>query len=475
MNTTITAEKLIAETERRLRTDEAILNIKNHQDKELSSDRIIAGALFDLMGMLTTQDETVTLGGCHEAGIAVKMLERFAEKRGLNLDDADVSGWRAALAASPQLPVAEQPAGQAVAICSTIYEIANNLGEATSGFKHQADVDAINPYIEQLFDLYGSLSDPMPAPAAPHSPVAQMSGDDGFRAWASQNGYPMALDKDGNYLWDTTKSALKVWQAASHPSNAAGQDAQKPVAWLAEQWSPPNLAGEPNWITVATTSEPTGWVGFRNVRPCYAAPVPPVMQAPEGWKLLPLKLTTKMEDVLEFGRKQPAHNTYLNLLKVAPPALAAPCVPQVVQAPEGWKLVPIEPSAEMLLAYRAFIDRREYFKDLSIYKAIIDAAPQPIAASPSIVPTEQQWQDMTGYGQVKVGDFISFFIGEQHFDERVKEVLNPGTEREELIYNKKKNYYVISKNVLTGFGNVKQFRFCTTASNAGEAKQGEES
>ena len=85
---------------------------------------------------------------------------------------------------------------------------------------------------------------------------------------------------------------------------------------------------------------------------------------------------------------------------------------------------------------------------------------KPYAAPPTqAIAVEAAWQDMTEYGQVKVGDFISFWIGDEHFDEQVKEVLNAGTDREELIYNKMKNYYVVSKNVLTGFGNVKQFRW----------------
>lgn len=99
-------------------------------------------------------------------------------------------------------------------------------------------------------------------------------------------------------------------------------------------------------------------------------------------------------------------------------------------------------------------------------RLILDAATQVVAGQPM-----RQWQSMTDYGQVKVGDFISFFIGDDHFDERVKFILNAGSDREELIYNKEKNYYVISKNVLTNFGNVKDFRFFSNAvaSNAGKA------
>ncbi len=51
-----------------------------------------------------------------------------------------------------------------------------------------------------------------------------------------------------------------------------------PVAWLAEQWGPSsnphNIGGE--WTTVSTTSDPTGWDGFRNARPLYAAQPAPI-------------------------------------------------------------------------------------------------------------------------------------------------------------------------------------------------------
>jgi len=58
-----------------------------------AQDAVIAGALFDLMGFLTTLDEPVALGSTEEAAIAVELLQRWAAKRGLNLDDADVKGW----------------------------------------------------------------------------------------------------------------------------------------------------------------------------------------------------------------------------------------------------------------------------------------------------------------------------------------------------------------------------------------------
>lgn len=57
--------------------------------------KTIAGALFDFLGYLTTlpAQEAVTFSECHEASSAVEHLEKWAEKRSLSLDEADVLGW----------------------------------------------------------------------------------------------------------------------------------------------------------------------------------------------------------------------------------------------------------------------------------------------------------------------------------------------------------------------------------------------
>lgn len=55
------------------------------------------------------------------------------------------------LYAAPSQPVAGKPSDEQIK--QRIWQIANNLGEATSGFESQRDVDAINGYIEELFAL----------------------------------------------------------------------------------------------------------------------------------------------------------------------------------------------------------------------------------------------------------------------------------------------------------------------------------
>lgn len=60
---------------------------------------VIAGALFDFMGHLTSRDEVLTLSATHLATPAVDALAEWAKKRGLSLDGARVEDWQAALSA----------------------------------------------------------------------------------------------------------------------------------------------------------------------------------------------------------------------------------------------------------------------------------------------------------------------------------------------------------------------------------------
>jgi len=54
---------------------------------------IIAGALFDFMGWLTSRKERIVLSSADEASPAVDAIRDFAKMRGLSLDDARVQDW----------------------------------------------------------------------------------------------------------------------------------------------------------------------------------------------------------------------------------------------------------------------------------------------------------------------------------------------------------------------------------------------
>ena len=72
---------------------------------------------------------------------------------------------------------------------------------------------------------------------------------------------------------------------------------------------------------------------------------------------------------------------------------------------------------------------------------------------------------MTAPGQIKKGMLIVLVLKTEELDygkfqyEKVKEVLNPGTDREEVIYRKKKNWYFITSNVLNGHSRNKEIHF----------------
>jgi hypothetical protein len=59
---------------------------------------VIAGALFDFMGYLTSRRERIVLSASDDAAPAVDAIRDFATKRGLSLDDAQVREWIEALA-----------------------------------------------------------------------------------------------------------------------------------------------------------------------------------------------------------------------------------------------------------------------------------------------------------------------------------------------------------------------------------------
>jgi hypothetical protein len=61
---------------------------------------VIAGALFDFMGWLTSRPKRIMLSSADDASPAVDAIKDFAKMRGLSLDDAQVQSWQEALADS---------------------------------------------------------------------------------------------------------------------------------------------------------------------------------------------------------------------------------------------------------------------------------------------------------------------------------------------------------------------------------------
>jgi hypothetical protein len=55
---------------------------------------VIAGALFDFMGWLTSRKERIVLSSADNASPAVDAITEFAKMRGLSLADAKVTDWQ---------------------------------------------------------------------------------------------------------------------------------------------------------------------------------------------------------------------------------------------------------------------------------------------------------------------------------------------------------------------------------------------
>lgn len=68
---------------------------------------------------------------------------------------------------------------------------------------------------------------------------------------------------------------------------------------------------------------------------------------------------------------------------------------------------------------------------------------------------DEYWQRIVMPGQVREGDRLRFTIGDKHFTERAKLILNPGTATEEVVYDKGKNFYFITSMVTSGTSNHK--------------------
>jgi hypothetical protein len=69
------------------------------------------------------------------------------------------------------------------------------------------------------------------------------------------------------------------------------------------------------------------------------------------------------------------------------------------------------------------------------------------------------WNKITGYGQVKAGTPIRFTTSGNTIETLVAEVLFAGTDKEEIIYNKKNNYYFLVSMLLEGRSHAKEVEY----------------
>jgi hypothetical protein len=78
-------------------TDQEIAAIKEAiaelESQEPVAHSVIAGALFDFMGWLTSRKERIVLSSADNASPAVEAITEFSKMRNLSLNDAKVQDW----------------------------------------------------------------------------------------------------------------------------------------------------------------------------------------------------------------------------------------------------------------------------------------------------------------------------------------------------------------------------------------------
>jgi len=65
---------------------------------------IVAGAIYDFAGFMTTRSVSVSVGASEACGPVVDLITSFAEKRGLDLEDAAVQSWNLCVGRDVQPP-----------------------------------------------------------------------------------------------------------------------------------------------------------------------------------------------------------------------------------------------------------------------------------------------------------------------------------------------------------------------------------
>lgn len=122
-------------------------------DKELIPEQeehaVIAGALFDFVGWLTSRKERIVLSSTDDASLAVDAIKQFAEMRGLSLDNANVQGWVRGCTANLRQP---EKTNQ----CAETCERAKLCAVCGVGLSPQPDIP---PYAWVTFTPYGDEDD----------------------------------------------------------------------------------------------------------------------------------------------------------------------------------------------------------------------------------------------------------------------------------------------------------------------------
>ena len=108
--------------------DKAITAIKAALEAkdEPVAHSVVAGALFDFMGWLTSREKQLILSSVDEASPAVEAITEFAKKRNLSLKYAEVGYWMEFLSTPPQQEAKDEPVAWMYSPTGALFDICPN-------------------------------------------------------------------------------------------------------------------------------------------------------------------------------------------------------------------------------------------------------------------------------------------------------------------------------------------------------------
>ncbi|MGR6498025.1 hypothetical protein [Pseudomonas fulva] len=80
------------------------------------------------------------------------------------------------------------------------------------------------------------------------------------------------------------------------------------------------------------------------------------------------------------------------------------------------------------------------------------------SAEPSAPVERGPWQPLATPGQVQDGDWLSFTVAGRFICAQARLVINPGTDKEEIVYNRQKNHYFVTSMAVDGSSTHKGVR-----------------
>ena len=170
---------------------------------------IVAGAIFDFAGFMTTRSEVIEVGSTADAGPVADLVKEWAELRGLDLADAAVLSWqlhitRASLPAPQQAtpePLGDAPIWNSIQIASWI---GSQLMHEPAMFERATVCKFVRALGRHPTLLKHSPKDNVPAPGVPEDVLAILD--------ECRNAL-MECDRDGDYALIDRIDVLAAAQA----------------------------------------------------------------------------------------------------------------------------------------------------------------------------------------------------------------------------------------------------------------------